>query len=273
MTDIVSETVSRDFAKFNPVRFAIFFVAFIVWATIMPLLFCLCRLAPGFKPEGMIICFHGIMCRIIGLRVQFKGEVTKHKPTLFLSNHVSYLDIFALGQNLPGWFVAKSEIGSWPVINKLARLQNTIFIERKASKARQHINILSKHLQAGTNLILFPEGTSTNGAEVKPFKSSLLAAASAENIMIQPVTIVYTRYAGEGMNQATRDNFAWYADMPFGSHFVRVLGLKRLDAIVQFHQPVQLSDFSDRKACAEHCTDVVSKSLENELRNSGSTDQ
>lgn len=247
-------------------------VLLILWSLIMPMVFFLSKLIPWFDSQRLPRVYHWGVCKLIGLRVQFKGNLSSHIPTLFVSNHVSYLDIFALGQKLPGSFVAKSEVASWPVLNKLAKLQDTLFIERKANRAKQQLQLFQQHLSTQRNLILFPEGTSTNGAEVKPFKSSLFAAAETDelSVQVQAVTIVYTHYDGRGMNQSERNNFAWYADMPFAAHFFNVLSLRNFTAVVQFHPPMMVSDFAHRKACAEQAEQQVRASLEQELSDSGS---
>lgn len=247
-------------------------VLLLLWSLIMPMAFFLSKLIPGFDSQRLTRVYHWGVCTLIGLSVQFKGDLSAHIPTLFVGNHVSYLDIFALGQKIPGSFVAKSEVASWPVLNKLAKLQDTLFIERKANRAKQQLQLFQQHLITQRNLILFPEGTSTNGAEVKPFKSSLFAAAETDelSVQIQAFTIVYTQYGGRGMNQSERDNFAWYADMPFAAHFFNVLALRNVTVVVQFHKPMTISNFANRKACAEQAEQQVRGSLEQELIDSGS---
>lgn len=263
----MNDAQQADITRFSYMRFAVSTLLFVLWAIVMPILFFLSHLIPGFEPQSIVRRFHWGVCLILGLKVEFRGEMSEYKPTLFVGNHVSYLDIFVLGQKIPGFFVAKSEVASWPVLNKFARLQNTLFIERRASAARKQLDELRGHLVNGTNLILFPEGTSTNGVEVKPFKSSLFAAADAEQttIKIQPFSVLYTSYDNQAMNQATRDNFAWYDDMPFGSHLVKVLGLRPVSVVVEFHPVVELSEFADRKACADQCQAAVDQAMQREL--------
>jgi len=188
---------------------------------------------------------------------------------LYIANHVSYLDIFLLGSIVPGYFVAKSEVAGWPLLGKLARLQNTLFIERNSRRAREQVEILQKQLVDGGNLILFPEGTSTEGAHVEPFKSSLFHAAETDSgveIQIQPMTLAYTRHKGLKMSQPIRDYYAWYATMPFLSHFIQALGMRNADIELIFHAPVKISDFDCRKTCAEHCWQAVDGSLREHIK-------
>jgi len=176
-------------------------IAIVVWMLLSILIYVMARL---FRQDYMALVhnFHRGLCRIIGIRLTVSGEQSKQPSVLYVSNHVSYLDIFVMGF-IRAYFIAKSEVASWPIFGPLARFQNTLFFERKAGKSRSQLNVMKQHLQSGKSLTLFAEGTSTNGAEVKPFKSSLFEAANSENaknrVAIQPITMVYTHYNGQLM--------------------------------------------------------------------------
>lgn len=230
----------------------------------------------NFSTEVMPRFFHWGLCKVFGLRLSISGQLSKQRPTLYIANHVSYLDIFLLGSIVPGYFVAKSEVSGWPLLGKLARLQNTLFIERNSRRAREQVEILQKQLVDGGNLILFPEGTSTDGAHVEPFKSSLFHAAESKanvDISIQPMTLAYTHHKGLKMTQPIRDYYAWYATMPFLSHFVQALGMRNADIELIFHAPVKVADFDSRKACAEHCWSAVNTALSERIKPSTSQGQ
>ena len=233
----------------------------------MPLIYFVLRLlrVPGVY-EVMLPMFHRGVCKILGLKVEVIGQMSQYKPTLFVSNHISYIDIFITGYML-SFFVAKSEVANWPVFGKLAKIQNTLFIERNPKKARQQIEILRTHLSSGNNLTLYPEGTSTNGTYVEPFKSTLFAAAETDKqeprVAIQAMTVAYTHHADqEIVDQAVRDHYAWYAKMPFLSHFLGLMPLKSARAIIYFHPVCYIDEFENRKACADHCHKVVSQKLD-----------
>jgi len=234
----------------------------------MPLYFALAKIVKYGKLEQIPMLFHRGCCRILGLRIQTSGELSARHPVLFVSNHISYLDIFVLGGIVPGCFIAKSEVASWPILGSLAKIQNTLFFERKGNRVRSQIQVMENHLRGGGNLILFPEGTSTEGVHVEPFKSTLFHAAELElatPITIQPITISYTLWKGRTMTQAIREYFAWYGPMPFASHFYNMMGMGSATVELKFHTPVQLKDFESRKACAEYCYQQVSNALENSL--------
>lgn len=262
-----SSAETRSFA--HTARSIFFAFLLIVWILIMlPAFFIFKYLLPA-RLDFFYKTFHRICCYIFSMEVTTEGEVSALKPTLFLSNHVSYLDVFALSSKLPGYFIAKSEVAGWPVLGQLAKIQNTLFFERKGNKIRAQLSIMSHHFDQNKNLILFPEGTSTEGEHVEPFKSSLLQSVeqAVETVTIQPVTIAYTHYKNKPMTRAVRDQYAWYATMPFGPHFFNALGLKKSSIKIIFHPALELKSFDSRKECAFYCWQQVAVGLTNANKN------
>lgn len=240
-------------------------VSIVLWIVLMPLVFMLARLLKIPNYQKLPHVFHAGVCKILCIQVTTTGVMSVERPTLYLSNHISYLDIFVLGQ-LPAYFVAKAEVASWPVMGALAKFQNTLFIERKAGRAKQQLSVLQNHLQEGNSITLFPEGTSTNGIHVKTFKSSLLESANLSGdtkVAIQAVTVAYTHYQGQLIEQqSVRDNYAWYNNMPFLSHFLGLLPRKKLGAKIHFHPVCYLEDFATRKECAQYCESLIAEQLD-----------
>ena len=236
----------------------------VAWLIVLPSLFFLVRALGIPAYRELPHYFHRGVRFILGIDVVFSGEETSLKPVLYVSNHISYIDIFVLG-GIRAYYIAKSEVANWPVLGQLARFQNTLFFERNVGKAKAQLQVMQSHLASGNSLILFPEGTSTNGTHVKEFKSSLFEAANIPNteqrVTIQPITVAYTRYAGEKMDQSALDHYAWYATMPFGSHFRSLFSLKKVDVKVHFHPVCYLDDFDTRKHCAQHCQSLVAGKL------------
>ena len=222
-----------------------------------------CRWLKQRPPANLYRKFHLGMAALFQIKTRIVGQICPELNTLFVVNHASYLDVFVLGSKINGSFIAKSEVASWPVFGKLAGIQSTLFLTRKSTRAASQVEQLAARLAQGP-MILFPEGTSTPGGLVEPFRSSLFAAAAEyEGVVpkIQPVTIAYTHYASKPMTQIQRDRYAWYLPMKFAPHFLAALGLSSARARVQFHPPVTLNDFPSRKACAAACEAKVRSGL------------
>ena len=226
---------------------------------------------PLSGPLGHVLprLWHRLCCRLLALDVRIHGAPRSSGPVLYVCNHASYLDVPVLGGLLDARFVAKSEVAGWPVIGALSLLQRTIFIERRPQGARRQPDALRRALVAGSSLILFPEGTSSDGNRVLPFKSALFAAADAApggaEIEVQPVTIAYSRHGGLPMGRRLRPSFAWYGDMTLVGHLWGCLGAGGAGIDVIFHDAVRLSELGSRKALAQHCRSVVARGLSEAL--------
>jgi 1-acyl-sn-glycerol-3-phosphate acyltransferase len=203
--------------------------------------------------------YHRRCCRILGFDVRQVGEPAVARPVLFASNHVSYTDITVLGSLIAGSFVAKSEMGGWPLFGWLAKLQRSVFVDRQVRSTAQQRDAIAARLAAGDALILFPEGTSSDGNFVLPFKSALFSVVFNKDqpITVQPVSLAYTRLDGLPIGRRLRPFFAWYGDMDLAPHLWRLLGLGTIEVVVEFHPPVPVADFPSRKALAEFCQQRV----------------
>ncbi len=197
---------------------------------------------------------------ILGMRLRVIGTPMR-SPGALVANHASWLDIFALNALERVYFVAKSEVAGWPGIGWLARATGTVFINRSGREARAQTLLFEARLRAGHRLVFFPEGTSTDGLRVLPFKTTLFAAFFAHGLdtvlHVQPVTIRY--HAPHGMDARF---YGWWGTMTFGGHLLRVLAQRRHGrAEVVFHDPVPVRDFGGRKALASHCEAQVRAGL------------
>jgi 1-acyl-sn-glycerol-3-phosphate acyltransferase len=213
--------------------------------------------------------YHALCCRLLGFRVVRRGRISRAHPTLFVGNHSSYLDIMIYGGLIPGSFVAKTEVAGWPLFGLLAKLQRTVFVDRRRRSTHTQRNDIARRLERGDNLILFPEGTSNDGNRVLPFRSALFSVAERgfvnlkgpegadRPLTVQPVSLAYTRLNGFPIGHAMRPCFAWYGDMGLASHLWRALSLGRVTVVVEFHRPVTIDEFGTRKALAEHCHQVI----------------
>lgn len=220
------------------------------------------------------IFYHRVCTRILGFEIRVHGEKPASSPVLFACNHVSYSDIAILGSLLPASFVAKAEVANWPLFGLLAKLQRTVFVNRRATKATKQRDEMIRRLEGGDSMILFPEGTSSDGNKVLPFKSALFGVAQVaphgQPLLVQPVSLAYTRLDGMPVGRALRPYFAWYGAMTLVSHFWEVAGLGRATVDVIFHPPVVISEYQSRKALSEHCHTIVARGVS--AANSGRLD-
>ncbi|HEX9490832.1 MAG TPA: lysophospholipid acyltransferase family protein [Stellaceae bacterium] len=212
--------------------------------------------------------YHRWSSRILGFRVAVQGERSARRPTLFVANHVSYVDIEILGGVIEGSFIAKAEVARWPLFGWLAKLQRTVFVDRRIRSTAAQRDAIRERLDAGADLILFPEGTSGDGNRILPFKSALFSVADYARqgtLTVQPLSIAYLRLDGIPMGRAYRPFFAWYGDMALGPHLWTMLGLGTVDVTVTFHPPVTLAEFGSRKALAEHCHRIIAAGMASAL--------
>jgi 1-acyl-sn-glycerol-3-phosphate acyltransferase len=205
--------------------------------------------------------YHRVITRILGFGVVVTGTPVETAPVLFVGNHVSYLDITILGSVIETSFIAKAEIANWPLFGWLAKLQRSVFVERRSARAGAQRDEIAERLAAGDNLVLFPEGTSDDGIHVLPFRSALFGVAEREvagrPLTVQPFSIAYTRLHGVPIGREWQPIYAWYGDMDLPSHLWRVLGLGRARIDLVFHPPVTIAAFGSRKALADHCFAAV----------------
>jgi lyso-ornithine lipid O-acyltransferase len=207
--------------------------------------------------------YHKLVCRLLGIRVHLSGIPIAPGPVLLVSNHISWIDIPVLGSIAPVSFVAKNEVSTWPFISALAKLQRTVFVDRtRRTSVAETRNQILERLNQGERVILFAEGTSSDGNQVLPFKSSLFAAiepngTNGNGHLLQTLAIVYTRVHGLPMNRQQRPAVAWYGDMDMLSHAWGVLKGGPLDVHVRFGEPVDLKKVGDRKALAVHAYERV----------------
>lgn len=210
--------------------------------------------------------YHRSCCRIFGFRLIQIGKISDQRPTLFVSNHTSYLDITMLSALIPGVsLISKAEVKDWPFFGRLARLQETVFIERRTSRTSHHRDAIHERLKKGDQLVLFPEGTSNDGNRVLRFKSALLSVAEekvdGQSLTIQPVSIAYTHLDGIPLGRLFRPYYAWYGGMELAPHFLEMAGLGNATIVVQFHRPVTVEAFGSRKELADACGKVVAEGV------------
>jgi lyso-ornithine lipid O-acyltransferase len=213
--------------------------------------------------------YHRLSCRVLGIRLAFEGKPIEVDPALYVVNHTGYLDIEILGAALEASFIAKADVADWPWFGWLAKLQRSVFIERTRTAAASHRDAIVKRFDRGDRLILFPEGTSSDGGHVLPFKSSLFSVAEYRRdgtpIAVQPVAVAYTRLDGIPLGRSFRPYFAWYGEMDLAPHLWTLLGMGVLTVELTFFPPVTIDQFASRKELAAHCYRVIGEGVAESL--------
>lgn len=230
----------------------------------------------------------GVLCKLLDLDIQVvgspvgtvggqKGRDRGERPVIYVANHSSWLDIPVLGTKIYSVFVAKGDIERWPIMGLVSKIGRTIFVSRNRSTTGRERDEMITRLATGDNLILFPEGTSSDGSRVLPFMSTFFAIAKLPRLpknappvdmpsyppgltpLIQPISLVYDRLEGLPVTRTRRAIFAWYGDMDLGPHVWQFLKTRNKRATVLLHAPLAPEDFPSRKALANAAWSAVAR--------------
>lgn len=212
---------------------------------------------PWTGPHVQIVCRLTLICMGIGWR---REGVPMGGAGAVVANHSSWLDILTMNAAMPVFFVSKAEVATWPGINILTRVTNTHFVVRDPKLARTQAAEFAARIRAGHRLLFFPEGTSTDGRRVLPFKPTLfqgfLDPALPEGLVIQPMTASY--HAPEGEDPRF---YGWWSDMDLGPHLLTILSVKHPGSVViRLHAPVLVAG-QTRKTLAAACEAAVRSGL------------
>lgn len=210
------------------------------------------------RPTVVPLLWHRIALKALGVRVRVKGALSADRPLLIAANHVSWIDIVAIGATAPVSFIAKSETAGWPFAGWLARMQRTVFVEReKRRKAGEQASDIGRRLAAGDVMVLFAEGSTSDGNMILPFKSTLFGAAkmaldegAAERVLIQPLAIAYTRLHGLPMSRRHRALVSWIGDGELVPHVKMLLLEGGVDVELHFGEPFAFDKATQRKHVA-----------------------
>jgi lyso-ornithine lipid O-acyltransferase len=267
----------RFFSGYTHLRATAKLLALLSWsALLVPLQ--LLVLSRAFKfanvdPYTITRLWHRGVCALIGVRVQITGTPMHANRMVYVGNHVSHFDIPVLGSVLKGSFVAKDDMARWPIAGFMARLQQTLFISRDPRAGRAVAESIAAQLQSGRSLILFPEGTTSEGADVLPFKSTIFGILFADVSRdaqeaeisaraVQPLSICVRAVNGRPVaSQADRDGYAFYGDMHAGAHAWAFLRSKGAWIELRFAEVIKADAGLDRKALAQRAQAEVRAGL------------
>ena len=236
-------------------------VAAIAWTLLACPAQAVLLLLPGHPKVWFARVYWAVFARLIGLHVRVIGVPAakgQGRRVIYAANHCSWLDIPVLGGRLEACFVSKDEIARWPGVSLIARLGRTVFVTRQRRATGRERDDMRARLAAGDDLLLFPEGTSSDGSRVLPFRTAFFSIAEGEHPpLIQPVSVVYDRLGFMPTRRSTRSVFAWYGDMDLASHFWRLARLRGLRVTVRIHPPLDPAAFANRKLLAQAAWDTV----------------
>ncbi|MBP1887864.1 lysophospholipid acyltransferase family protein [Sinorhizobium mexicanum] len=245
----------------------------LVSLVLMPVqIFCLWL---DLKPRRWLPRFwHRVACLLLGLHVRVHGEPERRRPLLLSANHVSWKDILVLSSVTDVVFVAKSEVKTWPVFGLLARLQASVFIERDQKRTTGHqVSEIGRRLADGEIVVLFPEGTTSDGNRLLDIKTSLFGAAASAVphsptgvVHVQPLAISYTGIHGMPMGRYNRPIAAWPGDIGLLPHLLGVLREGALEVDVDFGEAVDYDRHANRKDVSRTIEQRIRSMLSDRLR-------
>lgn len=235
-------------------------LAYYVWAWVLNA----CTRNP-VRRRQRAIRYTSTMCRVymktLGFEVSTKGweniEALKDKPCLVVANHVSYTDILVLSSLQPLVFITSVEMGNNPILGRITRVGGCLYTDRKKPVAlHQEIQRFADTINEGFKVVLFPEGTSTDGKTVRDFRSSLFQVAVAAQTTIQPVCIRYLTIDGKPMDDGNRDIVCWYGEMEFVPHFLKLLK-RRVEVEVTFLPPIPYNPELKRSQLSDQTRELI----------------
>ena len=255
-----------------PTARALFIAAF--FFTMTPLLISIQWLLGklGLPGWGFIASnYYRILCSLLRIKVRVNGAPVQSRAMLFVSNHVSWADILVIGSIAPVAFVAKHEVRDWPLVGVTAKVQRTVFVDRaRRYQTGEAVAEIVRRIESGVSVVLFAEGTSSDGNRVLPFRSALLGAVDAwsdrDNILIQPMSISYTGQHGIPMGRQSRPLVAWYGDLDFLPHIKAFIEHGAVDALVTYGQPITADRQIGRKEMTRRLETTVRQLMAAALR-------
>lgn len=229
--------------------------ALIVWSIVIAVLTLPYQFVGGWRGVKKISHFTHLwnkgIARIVNLRVKVSGVIPDVSGGLVVSNHLSYLDIIAHGSVLPLRYSPKADIAKWPMLGWYIGLSRPVWTDRQSRQAsKKAVRDFAKTMRHGMYLIVYPEGTSTDGKSgILPFKSTSFEAALVGGAPIIPTIIRYNEVPG-------RPTVCWYGDMTLIPHLWQLLRFPLIEAEVQFLEPI-IPDGRPRKELASMIRDVM----------------
>jgi len=240
------------------VRSAARLTALVAWTAVATAAYAAAKPVSRKLADKVLRGWHRGALRVAGVRLVVRGAPCTAPGTLIVANHISYVDIPVLGAIAGVDFVAKADIAGWPIMGAIGRMIGTLYVERRPSAAGQARDALAARLDAGDRLAMFPEGTTTDGRRVLPFRSAPFAALESAKgeIWVQPVSLRYVALDGLPLDRERRWQVAWCGDAELVPHIWQLFDSGAVVAEVEFH-PAFAPAAIDRKTLAARCHAAV----------------
>ena len=255
-------------------RLALLFICFLVYVFILILIF----LALIFQKadyrkrifsrvtqlfDCCLLWIMNIKTKVLGPHTLFSSD---GQGAFLVSNHLGYVDGLVLGALFPVVYVGKAEMKKWPLIGLMSEISGTIFIDRqKKNHIAEYIEVMAGVLQGGANILFFPEGTSTNGEMLLPFKSSFFEAPLMTAAPVAPISLIYRSIDGAPVTKENRDSVYWYGDMTFADHLFRLLFFDRIEVEVKIHPPIILKETQDKNALRKRLSELANEAIRKDI--------
>jgi 1-acyl-sn-glycerol-3-phosphate acyltransferase len=242
---------------------------------------CALRVAPGSGKKRLTRLtkntsrFCRLTLRLLGIQTTeaHQSEPVKQdlRGRLIVANHLTYVDILIIASAVPSVFVTSVELKRTFLLGALARSAGSLFVERRnPARLKREIETVSRVLAQGLNVVLFPEGTTSNGEGVRPFKASLFDAAIQSNADVLPVCLRYRTVNGEAVTVRNRDRIFYYGGVSFFHHVPRLLSLAFVEADLVFLRPLTANAHPSRKDLADCAQRVIAEAFAGSGRAHGS---
>lgn len=202
--------------------------------------------------------FCGAALWLLNFKVKVKGIARAQHPHLLVGNHLGMMDILVSAACKPSLYVTSVEMKNTPGLGLLAEMGGCLYVERRnRSNIQNEIGEIRNALKQGFSVAIYPEGTSTNGERVLPFKKSLMTAAAGTGVPILPVVINYTHVNGEPMSDEWRDYVCWYGDQTFFPALIRLFTVKSVNVEIEYCDEVMVHNEEERRHIAAKVQSIV----------------
>jgi lyso-ornithine lipid O-acyltransferase len=242
----------------------------LVWAVIFSYILYSLVARLFIRDRGRRLRFHAhtthvaasVACRGLGIKVTVKGRenIPQDRKVLVVSNHTGYVDILAISSVLSTLYITSMDVKRTVLLGTITELAGSLFVDRRSkSRLLEEIAAIGATVESGHAVVLFPEGTSSNGEGVLPFKMALFSVAEREGFAVMPLCVRYTRINGEPITASNRDRVYYYGGIRFFPHILQLPLLRSVEVTMECMPVLTPGERAGRKEMAEACYRMISE--------------